>query len=311
MARIARLGIAGLAALIVVGGGQVSTPTGVSADGGYSVHDHRVQALINPAIEREVLNRRDNDPFGLEGSGAQAIAHHAGGQPISSEGASDTLARSRLYRTGFFAIEPTLGVTKDGSIFYQTTDAREWPAFSTDVIRSTNDGRSWKAVGPRLGPESRHPITEDPYLYVDEKTGRVFTVDFLLPCSAISYSDDKGKSWTSTLSACDLVDHQTLFAGPPVTSPTIGYPNIVYYCSAGAGLARWSMESSCLKSLDGGKTFVRTGEPAFITDPRDGIPGQECSGVHGHGFADDDGTVYIPKGHCGKPWLAISRDEGR
>ncbi|HEU4480606.1 MAG TPA: sialidase family protein, partial [Actinomycetota bacterium] len=98
-------------------------------------------------------------------------------------------------------------------------------------------------------------------------------------------------------------DHHTLFGGPPVSSPTVGYPNILYYC--------WNdvATSSCQKSLDGGLTFTATGTPAFPGADPDA--GGFCGGLHGHGFVGPDGTVYIPKGHCGQPWLSYSKDEGR
>jgi hypothetical protein len=93
-----------------------------------------------------------------------------------------------------------------------------------------------------------------------------------------------------------------LFAGPPVDSPTIGYPNVIYYCFNDLAT------SSCTKSLDGGVTFVSTGEPAFAL-AEDGSA--ECGGLHGHGVVDHGGVVYLPREFCGKPYLAISRDEGR
>ncbi|MGH2730503.1 MAG: sialidase family protein, partial [Actinomycetota bacterium] len=90
----------------------------------------------------------------------------------------------------------------------------------------------------------------------------------------------------------------------------------VYYCAADVGLASNSGQATCLKSLDGGLTFVRTGEPAFPVAGdegavgNDGDPIVECDGLHGHGVADRDGNIYLPKGVCGQPWLAISADEG-
>ena len=70
----------------------------------------------------------------------------------------------------------------------------------------------------------------------------------------------------------------------------------------------------CSKSLDGGLTFAPTGSPAFIdgqnSDPGvRGVPGL-CDGVHGHGYVAPNGDVLLPRGWCGQPWLAISRDEG-
>jgi hypothetical protein len=101
-------------------------------------------------------------------------------------------------------------------------------------------------------------------------------------------------------------DHQSLFGGPPVSSTPINYDNLVYYC--------WNdvATSSCSKSLDGGLTFSVTGSPAFhpVDDSGDD-PVRDCGGLHGHGVVGDDGTIYLPKEHCGQPWLSISKDEGQ
>jgi hypothetical protein len=106
-----------------------------------------------------------------------------------------------------------------------------------------------------------------------------------------------------------------VFTGPPVSSPTIGYPNIVYLCAIdGGALADASTATSCLKSLDGGIAWVRTGAPAYTSDPRqeDGNRGIRgfCDGGTGHGVVDTKGVVYLPRGWCGHPYLAISKDEG-
>ncbi len=273
------------------------------------VHDHG--ATLSNGV-RVVVDqppaRKNPAPCSAAASGGRAVVHRAGGKPATSPSLARRAPDACLYRTGFNAAEPTLGIDKKGRIFFQTLDANEWPLFSTDVALSKNDGKMWTAVSPAAGPANRHPYTEDPYLYVDEDTGRVFTADYLLPCSEISFSDDAGQSWTTTIMGCDVVDHQSIFSGPPVSSPTVGYPNIVYYCSADVGLASNTAQSSCLKSLNGGLTFVRTGEPAFTTTTPSPIA--DCDGLHGHGVVGRDGTVYLPKGYCGQPWLAISTDEG-
>jgi hypothetical protein len=123
----------------------------------------------------------------------------------------------------------------------------------------------------------------------------------------MSFSDDAGESWITNPLACGrpVNDHQTLFAGPPVSTPTVGYPNIVYYCWNDVG------SSSCTKSLDGGISFTPTGQPAFFGYPPDqGTEGDLCGGLHGHGVVDSKGNVYLPREYCGKPYLAISHDEG-
>jgi hypothetical protein len=72
--------------------------------------------------------------------------------------------------------------------------------------------------------------------------------------------------------------------------------------------------TACSKSIDGGITFVRTGTPPYTDDPTQeggsqGVQGH-CGGAVGHGAVGPDGTVYLPRGWCGKPYVAISEDEG-
>ena len=106
------------------------------------------------------------------------------------------------------------------------------------VMRSIDGGKTWQDVSPQVGGAPTHPNTQDPYLYMDQTTQRLFFVDYL-GCYDISYSDDYGKTWTNDPPLCGWnLDHQTLFAGPPVSSQTLnGYPNIIYFCSIGGGAA--------------------------------------------------------------------------
>lgn len=277
-------------------------------------------------------------PGGLP-SGVHALDHHGGSFAESSllpeppagmvpweqkAGTVSTYGRSAtrasrgasvaLFRTGTQAAEPTLGVNRDGTIFYVAIDTGSgvprWP-----VMRSENGGRKWSDVSPTL-PNGMftHFTSQDGMLHLDKDTGRVFMTDFIGPCTPVSFTDDEGGSWT-TGSACGLADHQNLFTGPPALSPMTGYPNVVYYCAVdGGALQEASSVTGCLKSLDGGVSFVRTGSPPFIDgiNPAPGnfgIPGR-CSGVTGHGHVDRSGIVYVPRGWCGQPWLAISSDEG-
>jgi photosystem II stability/assembly factor-like uncharacterized protein len=253
-----------------------------------------------PRFEPGVTDDAHRSPRAIE-SGGRAIAYRSGGT------ARLAVAAATMFRTGFQTGEPTMGVSKDGTIFVQAL------AGSPQVFRSKDGGRKWEDVSPKFGERNRHPESLDPFLYVDPATDRVFTYDFLFGCSEISFTDDLGKTWTTTVLNCGEMDHQNLFAGPPVTSPTVGYPNVVYTCSTQAGATIYSVATQCLKSLDGGLSWVPTGTPPFVTDRQKendlGIEGY-CHGAIGHGYVGSDGTVYIPKGLCGQPWLAISHDEG-
>ncbi|HYP23206.1 MAG TPA: sialidase family protein, partial [Actinomycetota bacterium] len=239
---------------------------------------------------------------GQKGSGGRAVAHRAGGRVVTASKAPD----GRIYRVADAAIEPTLGITKEGAIFYTAAAS----VTGVDVLRSTDDGGTWENTSPRLPTgDKSHPITLDPYIYVAEATGRIFNIDLTVACSNLSFSDDDGETWTSNPLACGrpVNDHQTLFSGPPAISPTVTYPEVVDYCwnDFGAG-------SSCSKSLDGGITWVSTGSPAFsgVAAGGEETGADVCGGFHGHGVVGPDGTVYLPKEYCGQPWIGISKDEG-
>jgi hypothetical protein len=212
---------------------------------------------------------------------------------------------ARLFRVGRPTAEPTLGITKDGAIFYSALESNT----RVDVMRSADGGRNWDIVSPQFANgRNAHLLTLDPYVFIDEWTQRIFTIDLTVACSYLSFTDDIETGWTTNPLACGrpVNDHQSLFGGPPVSSTPINYDNLVYYC--------WNdvATSSCSKSLDGGLTFSVTGSPAFhpVDDSGDD-PVRDCGGLHGHGVVGDDGTIYLPKEHCGQPWLSISKDEGQ
>lgn len=238
-----------------------------------------------------------------KGSGKQAIAHRAGAEVVRSPKTASKAPGIQLSRIGLASTEPTIGMTNDGTVLTSAFQSNT----RIEVMRSSDRGKSWEIVSPQIGGQNVQLLSLDPYTYVDNRLGdadssRVFTVDLTVACAYLSFSDDSGDTWTTNPLACGrpVNDHQTLFSGPPASSPTVNYPNIVYYC--------WNdvLSSSCSKSFDGGVTFSPTGEPAF--------PGPDsplgCGGLTGHGFVGDDGTVLLPSGVCGQPWLAISRDEG-
>ena len=237
------------------------------------------------------------------------VAHHAGGKKAGA-----TSARIQNIKVWDHSAEPTLGVNPGGDVFYVAADLTgDQPAGAgpsvpnqVHVFKSEDSGDSWADISPMAGPVRRHAVTLDPYVLVDNlpdgDTARIFNIDLTVACSYLSYSDDNGASWLTNPLACGrpVNDHQTLFAGPPASSPTVGYPHIVYYC--------WNdvATSSCTKSLDGGITFTPTGSPAFA-----GYDNDLCGGLHGHGVVGADGTVLLPREYCDRPYLAISKDEGR
>lgn len=235
-----------------------------------------------------------------DGSGGRAVAHKAGGKRVKAKGAPD----AKLHRIkDAQAIEPTLGINKKGHIFYTAAAG----VTKVDVFKSTDSAKTWTLASPTFpGGVKSHRLTLDPYIYVDESTGRIFNIDLTVACSYLSFSDDGAKTWTTNPIACGrpVNDHQTLFSGPSALSPTTAFEEVVYYCWNDFGFG-----SSCSKSLDGGVSWTPTGGPAFLGYDIEGQGGR-CGGFHGHGVVDGKGAIYLPKEYCGQPWLGISRDEG-
>jgi hypothetical protein len=237
----------------------------------------------------------------------KAVAHTAGGKRVSAS----RLPEPRMYRLGHGAGEPTLGITRKGEIFVTASSGCVTSCVGSEetlqtvapggriIVKSKDKGKTWIDVTPGLpGKASDHAFSMDPYMFVDQTPdgSRVFDVDLTVACSELSYSDDAGSTWTTSPVACGepVNDHQTVFSGKPVKSPTVLYPKIIYYCFNHPAFTK------CSKSLDGGITFQPT---AQINNPT-------CSGLNGHGVTDSKGVVYIPLGSCGLPKLAISADEG-
>jgi hypothetical protein len=236
--------------------------------------------------------------------------------PIAYHGSK--LAFRSTY-VGRGAAEPTMGVDRHGNAFFVAAAFDALPAAApkqeprTIILRSKDANRSWQSVQPPLIPATNtdgHPVTMDPYTYVDPDFGRVFDIDLTLGGSYLSYSDDQGKTWTrgAAISVFGANDHQTLFTGKaPLGLPTRDpkFPKAVYYC------VNQIDGSWCGRSLDGGKTFANTGSPPFppaTTDSRSGIP--FCGGLHGHGITDSTGRIFLPRGFCNTPEVAISDDGG-
>lgn len=223
---------------------------------------------------------------------------------------------------GRSAREPTLGVDLEGNIYYAAAgfdSELNSPAMSfarTKIMRSNDGGQSFQSVSPTLGGEENTipPISGDPYVWVDEVTGRVFSIDLQqLVNNVVLFTDDGGENWTFSVPdvTSTVTDHQTLTSGPApaALAPLAIGPGfegrMVYYCFNRIA------ESTCTRSFDGGLTFSRTGVPAYVgIDPTEADDLFLCGGLHGHITIAPDGALLLPKGHCGIPQLAISDDGG-
>jgi hypothetical protein len=208
------------------------------------------------------------------------------------------------YGTGADAGEPSFGFGQGGRIFYETWDL-DGPSNLSGVVRSGPTHTTWTDVSP-----PGLVTSFDPFLLVDPRTKRVFDTNFAgngdFGCSTLSYSDDRGATWTTKDLCGKGFDAEYVGVGPPVSSKTTGYPNIVYFCaSATLGAAPPASSPVCSKSLDGGASFIP------ITPPYPTLGTQDLFAPWGGPpVVGPDGTVYVPKRHGGEPLIAISHDEG-
>lgn len=207
------------------------------------------------------------------------------------------------------AAEPTVAVLKDGSAFFAagTFDQAAGNLARTEIYRSTDGGVKWESVQPEIAPgQHESPQTLDPYVYADPVGGRVFSVDlYTVTGSYLLWSDDQGETWSRNplASAGWSVDHQTFYSGPPPEGvETNGYPSVLYYCTNRVA------DATCARSMDGGVVWQPTGEPAFLGEDEEA--GGFCGGLHGHAAVDTKGRLFLPKGHCDRPWVGMSEDMG-
>src|SRR4051794_13371460 len=100
-----------------------------------------------------------NKPTGYKGEPLKVVAH-----PIGAESG-----------------EPTIGVDKKGAVFFPADnfDNPDGALAHTDLLRSTDHGRTWKNVSPMVAGQNTHTKSLDTYVYLDKDTGRVFFIDLL------------------------------------------------------------------------------------------------------------------------------------
>lgn len=200
---------------------------------------------------------------------------------------------------GKSSAEPTLGVARDGTAYFGAFDS------GTAVMRSKDGGLSWDHLQASLGSIDEPFISLDPYLYLDEETGRLFSIDLYAGCSYLVFSDDGGETWQRNPALCGSPgnDHQTVVAGPvPDGVPKGSYGRTVWYCASQV------IDAVCGRSDDGGQTMLPAAAPAFIG--YDEEAGGLCAGYHGHIRTDSAGRMFVPKGHCNLPWVAMTDDGG-
>jgi hypothetical protein len=204
------------------------------------------------------------------------------------------------------ALEPPLVFTKSGAMFYTSNVYADDSTQNTKLFRSRDRGTTWTDVSPVL-----NPMGGDPYLYVDQGTGRLFYLLYFGSCTHLSWTDDDGATWGQPLqpAICEpggVTDYPKLWTSKPVGAPTTpaGAPFYVHLCYNGL------YRLACQRSIDGGLTFV----PAPNPDP-DSLANywtKTCWSFHS-GWAQSSpltGTIYMLRPYCNDIEIAISRDNG-
>lgn len=146
-------------------------------------------------------------------------------------------------------------------------------------------------------------VTLDPVAVSDNGTGRVFVAQLMGFGSLMTYTDDDGKTWSTTRGTGlpTGYDHQSVGVGPypagATAKPKSSFPHAVYYCSQAI------VSAVCARSDDGGATFGAGVSP---------YTSQQCAAIHGHLRVARDGTAYLPNSYCrGQQGVAVSRDAGQ
>lgn len=218
------------------------------------------------------------------------------------------------------AIEPTIGLGPDGTLYYQASskpttqpttvaDVDAVSGVRPEVWRSEDLGLSWTDVSPQLHDALRHvpPLSRqaatpgfsgDPFLHVDPLTGRVinYQQQSYLLCDHFAVSDARGDSWRQRTTCPESLvaddsfgDHPSLVTGVPRAHDLPPGETMAYFCSS----------SGCRASADGGMTWGAPVQPYV-----------DCETQYGHLDAAPDGTLYLPRKTCGSAQLAVSRDDG-
>jgi hypothetical protein len=266
-------------------------------------------------------------PTPLACGAGSIVVHGADGAAASRAGT----AQLCVVAPGANATEVSLVVQGDGSV---ATGVTSRGAGAGGMI-TKDGGTTWKKAVPgatALNASGVHRAGMG-WVVSDPASGRLLVSSLgNAGCSGgvlhdvLSYSDDKGATWTTTGGQlCDGGDWGKTFVGPAAKDATraalaaSGYPNVVYHCSGGSvDVTRY-----CWRSTDGGRTFTRTAMNAVSGQYPYGAekgarPGprpcpeddDDFNQLVGQGVVADDGAIYMPVSHCSYVSIVKSTDEG-
>lgn len=276
--------------------------------------------IVTVALAGCVSPATPEDPAALPAAPALAAPTagllHLAGQALAPAEAAMAQAVGAQFPTGVAAAEPTIGITSDGAVFMTGNVPNPtcgvaggcpvvpYANFNNGptIMRSTDQGQTWTDVFPKLPTGDSYKLrTWDPMVLVDRDTDRVFMDDiYPLGCGFLSFSDDRGESWTHNPASCGNPngnDHQTIGTAKPRVLPTVGYPNLVYRCVNNLAY------TGCAISVNGGLTF----SPQLPVQPTL----ENCLAITGHLEADSEGRMFLPTACNGNPAIVVTEDDGQ
>lgn len=219
--------------------------------------------------------------------------------------------------TGYGSSEPSIAIAGDGTIFLAPVHKPE----GNGLLSSRDNGATWQVLIPRFDGGSGHKRVQ-PFLYMDPDTERLFfhtgRFSFMPPKPRrgfdMSWSDDQGDTWNHVVVAPDAFDWLKVYAGPPVSSRTEDYPNVVYISAPTPTSTRsWPLlfpkAQQVYRSFDGGRTWSKAGSLSLKPTDIPGCPRHEWV-IFGTGVVAGDGTVFLGFRRGPHLGLGISRDEG-
>jgi hypothetical protein len=213
--------------------------------------------------------------------------------------------------------EPSIGATRNGDLYVAGAFSPD-PTAPVDerLYKSTDGGATWRTVGDAIH-DAR--LDEDPWMWADPRTDRVYNAPNTLACSWLEWSDDGGATWDfNPAGGCGLPgnDHQKLSGGPPPKGvATSGYPSVLYYAynsfrpavgleALDAATSQGGNEGVVVDvSYDGGKSWSL---------PVVAHPADKChAGINGMVAVAGDGTAYLPSATCKGVDVEVSKDGGK
>jgi hypothetical protein len=243
-------------------------------------------------------------------------AGHGASKPRGARIMNSVSFKSASYEyTGFGASESSVDIEEDGTLIYS-------PAYThgeVGYITSKDDGKTWTPVIPATNQSRAQPV-------FNIHDGRYFFWSSQSPGLQLSYSDDKGKSWTlvSKHLQPDIFDWAKIISGKPVSSQLKNGTSKILYMSApslisvAAAPGFGPIEQRILKSTDKGETWIKTkGQPtlnalrsggACEKHTKDGKNNEYI--IWSDGLVRLNGTIMFGVRRCTSLSIAISDDEG-